>query len=549
MFRWTCLSSVFASVQRPCDVHSIPLKVLTSPSGSIPRRISFTNTTDLSIKCQAGESLVTNTLECSSGQWSGQVLCSRSGPPYRYSDPETYYRFSSPRSLADLGCAYSTDLLLDWRQVKSDLASVIASGQALPVFMERIHPQLVRFENFFRHHRNTSFTDCPLGYFAIRAYLTLIVFPDDREVQKAELADHLASVVAEYPLGAVLTSGWFVEIIAPILSSLRAVYSRKPLDQATETVAALAASDIDTADRKIKSWLDSSALNFFEETMSAEENIFEYLSIVIERPEEPRFCPYQVCPSEMTWDSSQCECIQVFVPVETKSKVCIFVSDSRQLGSLDEELDTLRYWQLAYRVNALYAELHGYKHFFYQPEPSKDRKIGWAKVLFMLETMKTDVTCEYGVSIDSDAIVVTNERMEAFIAGYGLYDDRHFLFGEEYHQEEKADEVINANGGFFVVRNSAIGLQILKEWYDVPTTYATHKQFAKENPQGLNFCWDSKIHHTFKNFISYAHPKFFSAPYSLMVRHNWFKDQAFEIDLRRIILDRLHVNNVQSRFD
>ena len=553
------LYPILAISATPCDIHSIPPLQLISSTGSIPRRLSFDEFGSITVKCQAGENLLFNSLNCTDGLWTGSASCGRAlptSPHPAYHDPTAYYRFSRPRSPSHLACDHSTDLLLDWRQLKADLAAVLASGRSMSVFVSRIQPQLVRFENFFRHHKDTRFTDCPLGYFAIRAYLTLIVYPNELEVQIAELAPHLAELVAEYPLDEVLASGWFSEIIAPILGSFRGLVpssAARNSQEAGEALDALTAGDLETGDRKLKYWLGSLGFadEFFVETMLADVNIYEYLAnIVVDRPNIPPVCEYRVCPQGQTWYASGCECVQVLPPVERASNICIFVSDSRPLGDLSEELENLRYWQLTFRVNALYADLQGYKIFFHQPQPSKERKIGWAKVLFMLQTMQQEgAACEFGVSIDSDAIFATNERLESAIAAYGLYRDRHFLFGEEYHQEEKADEVINANGGFFVVRNSEVGLQMLKEWYNVPNTYPTHRQYAKDNPQGLNFCWDSKIHHKYKQYISYAHPQLFSAPYSLMVRHNWFKDEAFEAELTRIALERIALNDQVLQFD
>ncbi len=91
----------------------------------------------------------------------------------------------------------------------------------------------------------------------------------------------------------------------------------------------------------------------------------------------------------------------------------------------------------------------------------------------------------------------------------------------------------HAIGAFFIVRNSDVGREILKEWYMVPETYASHKLYKKENPQGLNFCFDTKIRDgPFSKVIEYAPPQLFTAPGSLMAMHDWFKD-AYAITLFR----------------
>eukprot|EP00913_Durusdinium_trenchii_P032090 g30050.t1 len=132
-----------------------------------------------------------------------------------------------------------------------------------------------------------------------------------------------------------------------------------------------------------------------------------------------------------------------------------------------------RYWTLSFGINRAYAQEHGYEIDYVQPDPAlhyPGRKIGWAKV-------------------KQDAFIRTSEPLSAIVTDYALNEDQQILFSEvrelselrfvscklvqEYHSEEgsrvgKEDYI---NGGFFIVKNSPEGLQILQDWYNVPEKY------------------------------------------------------------------------------
>ena len=59
----------------------------------------------------------------------------------------------------------------------------------------------------------------------------------------------------------------------------------------------------------------------------------------------------------------------------------------------------------------------------------------------------------------------------------------------------------------------------------------------KDNPKGLNYCWDKVMHPEFKEKTVYAESRLFTAPLGEVIRHNWFKDQS---NIKREVLLRLH---------
>ena len=64
--------------------------------------------------------------------------------------------------------------------------------------------------------------------------------------------------------------------------------------------------------------------------------------------------------------------------------------------------------------------------------------------------------------------------------------------------------------------------------------HESHRRFKKENPQGLNHCWDTKIHPDHADVVVYAPPWQFGGPQAWLVRHNWFKDMRFEQELQEV---------------
>ena len=170
--------------------------------------------------------------------------------------------------------------------------------------------------------------------------------------------------------------------------------------------------------------------------------------------------------------------------------------------------------------------------------------MGWAKVKVVHDLLlaRGPERCAFGVYLDSDAFIRTSESMSAIVKDYHLDEDMQILFSEEYHYEEgmRENQTDYINGGFFIVRNSPEGLQILQDWYDVPETYAEMAKFKTENPKGLNYCWDRKMQPKYWNVTVLASSLLFTAPFGMAVRHNWFKDLSFEQEMQDVLLQRLH---------
>lgn len=260
-------------------------------------------------------------------------------------------------------------------------------------------------------------------------------------------------------------------------------------------------------------------------------------------------CGLLWCKEELTPNPRTCECEIVFTQDFRNSTFCLFVVDNRRRSSLRNITSILnaRYWTLSYGINWAYAQDHGYEIDYVQPDPVlhyPDRKIGWAKVKVIHDALRErgPERCNFGVSLDSDAFIRTSESLGAIVEDYGMHDDKQILFSQEYHMEEglRKDQQDFINGGFFIVRNSPKGLQILDDWYNVPETHEDMAHLKKENPQGLNLCWDRKMQPKYADVTVLASSQLFTAPLGLVVRHNWFKDLRFEQEMQDILLQRLH---------
>lgn len=256
-------------------------------------------------------------------------------------------------------------------------------------------------------------------------------------------------------------------------------------------------------------------------------------------------CQLLWCPDGGTPHPFTCECENIFPEDHPNVSVCFFMVDSRRKSSLRNITSVLnaRFWTLTYGINRLYAEDHGYQIEYVQPDSQAhypDRKVGWGKVKVMLDRMREygPERCAYGVSIDSDAYMRTSEPLAAAIHHYGLDDDKLILFSQEYHTENKPGKT-HANGGFFIVRNTEQGVGLLEEWYNVPENYPEMHHLKKQNPQGLNLCWDEKMQPRHTDSVVLAEPHLFTAPFGWFVRHNWFKDLRFEQEMMDILLQRL----------
>eukprot|EP00929_Paragymnodinium_shiwhaense_P012824 TRINITY_DN120716_c0_g1_i1.p1 TRINITY_DN120716_c0_g1~~TRINITY_DN120716_c0_g1_i1.p1 ORF type:complete len:614 (+),score=123.85 TRINITY_DN120716_c0_g1_i1:75-1916(+) len=258
-----------------------------------------------------------------------------------------------------------------------------------------------------------------------------------------------------------------------------------------------------------------------------------------------RNCTLTHCPDGGTPVPASCSCEVLFPKRPRDVSVCIFMSDTRRTSSLRNITSVInaRYWTLAFGLNRLYAEDHGYEIHYTIPDPElhyPERKVGWGKVKVMIDRMREygPERCEYGVSIDTDAFIRSSEPLSGVIHEYGLDKDKLMLFSQEYHTEVRDN--IYANGGFFIVRNTKEGVGLLEEWYNVPEKYEEMRHLKKENPQGLNLCWDEKMQPRYSDKVVLAPPQLFTAPMGWFVRHNWFKEKSFEQEMIEILLQKLN---------
>lgn len=259
----------------------------------------------------------------------------------------------------------------------------------------------------------------------------------------------------------------------------------------------------------------------------------------------PRSCGLLYCPDGGTPNPLTCKCQVLFPRDHPKVTACFFMVDTRPKSSLRNITSLLnaRFWTLTYGINRAYADEHSYEIEYVQPDNQThfpDRKVGWGKVKVMIDRLREygPDRCAYGVSIDSDAYMRTSEPLAAAVHFYGLDEAKLILFSQEYHTELRPDSTF-INGGFFIVRNVAAGVRLLEEWYNVPNDYSDMSHLKKEDPQGLNLCWDLKIHPRHADSVVLAPSYLFTAPLGWFVRHNWFKDLRFEQEMQDVLLQRL----------
>lgn len=264
------------------------------------------------------------------------------------------------------------------------------------------------------------------------------------------------------------------------------------------------------------------------------------LEVLAKKPCGLIWCPEGGTPNPVT-----CQCEFLFPQDHKNFTVCFFMVDTRRRSSLRNITSVLnaRFWTLAYGINKLYGEDHGYEVEYVRPENEThfpDRKVGWGKVKVVIDRLQEygEDRCNFGVSIDTDAYMRTSEPLSAAIYQFSLDEDKLILFSQEYHTENRPDNTY-INGGFFIVRNSKEGVSLLQEWYDVPEKYEDMAHLKKENPQGLNLCWDLKMQPRYADKVVLAPPYLFTAPFGWFVRHNWFKDLRFEQEMQDVLLHRL----------
>lgn len=289
----------------------------------------------------------------------------------------------------------------------------------------------------------------------------------------------------------------------------------------------------------------------FINLLVAEWPLFSTIHVAVEKLSEllgvdsPQTCDLLWCPDGGTPNPRTCECEVIFPEEHPNVTACVFMVDTRKPSSLRNITSVInaRFWTLTYGLNRMYTEDHGYDIEYVIPENRThfpDRKVGWGKVKVVIDRLREygPQRCAYGVSIDTDAFFRSSEPLSAAIHHYGLDQDKLILFSQEYHTENRPDNTF-ANGGFFVVRNSEAGVGLLEEWYNVPEDHTDMRHLKKENPQGLNLCWDLKMQPRHKDVVVLAPSYLFTAPLGWWVRHNWFKDLRFEQEMMEILLQRL----------
>ena len=231
---------------------------------------------------------------------------------------------------------------------------------------------------------------------------------------------------------------------------------------------------------------------------------------------------------------------------------CILMADTRAptLGADYEKfIEDGRFYAVSYQVNRLYARQHGYQFFFLAPDPEKhypERKVGWGKVALFIEMMQNRTEgpdrCDYGVCIDTDAYFLTTESLENLVKSHGLvpYGDKLAAFSEEL-SVPKNEPKVYVNGGFWIVTNSESGVQLIQDWYNVPNDFPQYAAWKKENPQGLNHCWDRAMHPVHNASISLINSLEVSCPRASYVRHNFFKEKHFKQELVEVLFARVFV--------
>eukprot|EP00927_Polykrikos_kofoidii_P007823 TRINITY_DN13210_c1_g1_i1.p1 TRINITY_DN13210_c1_g1~~TRINITY_DN13210_c1_g1_i1.p1 ORF type:complete len:650 (-),score=76.38 TRINITY_DN13210_c1_g1_i1:340-2100(-) len=310
---------------------------------------------------------------------------------------------------------------------------------------------------------------------------------------------------------------------------------------------------LDLSQRFIKQYREKNDWTFVN-LLFVQWPIWQFLTAIVTRiAEETKWeenplaksCALLWCPDGGTPNPMSCSCEHIFPEPDFNVTACFFMVDTRKKSSLRNITSVLnaRFWTLTYGINRLYAEEHGYEIEYVQPDNEThfpDRKVGWGKVKVIIDRLREygPRRCAYGVSIDTDAYMRTSEPLAAPIQHYGLDDAKLILFSQEYHTELRPNNTF-ANGGFFIVRNTPEGVGLLEEWYQVPDKYPEMAHLKKQNPQGLNLCWDEKMHPMHKDSVVLAPPHLFTAPLGWFVRHNWFKDMRFEQEMMDVLLQRL----------
>lgn len=458
-------------------------------------------------------------------------------------------------------CDGVIDMLVDWHQLREDLSAVLdevlTGGNAILKYWQHIRPQTHTLDNIATFTvTSQTFASCRVGYFAVKAFMT--AWSPQREELTWRLAEDwqwFLSLPAE-SLERLLASAWGYVLFASwllLFPGSEPCTDRCPALGAAELLELGHLAEAQSALRQVDRSGGLGLVRALTAAPLARALLGPSAALRAEagnagadlRMRRAR-CRFQGCAlaREATPLDATCACGRLFPRPRAALSACIFMVDSRPVEPMRNITEVLasRYWSLAYEANRLYAEHHGYSIDYVIPDESlhyPSRKVGWAKVKVILDQMEarlpgSDRGCDIAVSIDTDAYFRGTERLEGVVEQY--MEGKEILFSQEYHTEERPGQ-IHINGGFFIVRNTDHGRELLRAWYAVPEM-ESHKLYKKENAQGLNFCWDSAMHPEHSQATVLAPYEYFSCPRGQFIRHNWFKDLSFEAELQEAVLQR-----------
>lgn len=462
----------------------------------------------------------------------------------------------------DHSCDGVQDMLVDWAQVRDDLSvvmeEVVTGGNSVLKYWQHIRPMTHTLDNIaVETSTSVTFSSCRVGFFAVKAFMTAWS-PQKEELKRLRFAEDWMWFItlSTESFQQLLFSDWAYVLFTSwqaISTQTEPCEGMCPQLEAFEFLQkGMLAEFLDALVQVDRSDGLGLMRALGTEVPLARLLLAPAAERRAAREQEDIRKKYQTCRFKMcslreeaTPLDSSCSCQKVFPESKAKLHACIFMVDSRPVESLSNITEVLaaRFWSLAYEANRLYAEHRGYSIDYIVPEEDqhyKGRKIGWAKVKVIVDAMEirrpgAERGCDIAVSIDTDAYFRSTESLESVVEHYMQGKD--ILFSQEYHTEERGEDT-HINGGFFIVRNSDNGRRLLREWYEVPVRYKSHATYMKENPQGLNYCWDTIMHPKYKDVTVKAPWEYFSCPRGQYIRHNWFKDLSFEAELQEAVLQR-----------
>lgn len=128
----------------------------------------------------------------------------------------------------------------------------------------------------------------------------------------------------------------------------------------------------------------------------------------------------------------------------------------------------------------------------------------YAKIFFVKDYLNSHLdSCDYLLFLDSDCIVLDNERkLESIIEQYKLNKEFHFLC---------TGNIKKVNTGHFLIRNSSEGRDLLNYWTNLYEperwTLARNKKFICKTPLNVKCQWSGRYYEQ-GDFISFVIPFF-----------------------------------------